>query len=183
MQQGATLLSLDETMPQMLHEAITDARAWKRETLSWLVPFPQACFAELDAVVQFLRRYPQPVAHLRPAAFEATACASVMAHVHVQMHSHVGFVVVDRVPVERYSEQRTAPSGGYSPHSWGKWWPRSGMGPSCMMSKIPANPSGMVYGARSPIWSSRFIPMEDGYGCPVCHWSVLSPAGTAGRTE
>ena len=43
MQYGATLRGLDETMPQMLHEAITDARAWKRETLSpedWLVPLP-----------------------------------------------------------------------------------------------------------------------------------------------
>jgi len=39
MQQGATLLSLDETMPQMLHEEITDERAWKRETLS-----PEAWF-------------------------------------------------------------------------------------------------------------------------------------------
>ena len=34
MQQGSALLSLDETTPQMLREAITDARAWKRETLS-----------------------------------------------------------------------------------------------------------------------------------------------------
>ena len=65
MQQGSALLSLDETTPQMLREAITDKRAWKRETLSpadWLVPFPQACVAELDAVVQYLRQYPQPVA-------------------------------------------------------------------------------------------------------------------------
>jgi alpha-ketoglutarate-dependent taurine dioxygenase len=107
MQQGSALLSLDETTPQMLREAITDARAWKRETLSpdaWLVPFPQACVAELDAVVQFLRHDPQPIAHLTPAAFALTTCASVMTHVHVQIHSHVGFAVVDRVPIERYSE-------------------------------------------------------------------------------
>jgi alpha-ketoglutarate-dependent taurine dioxygenase len=106
MQQGDALLSLDETIPQMLHETIADARAWKRETVSpedWLVPFPQACVAELDAVVQFLRHSPQPVAHLAPAAFELTACTSVMAQVQGQMHSRVGFAVVDRVPVERYS--------------------------------------------------------------------------------
>jgi alpha-ketoglutarate-dependent taurine dioxygenase len=106
MQQGATLLDLDETMPQMLHEAITDVRAWKRETVSaedWLVPFPSACVAELDAVVQFLRHSPQPVAHLTPAAFALTACASVMAQVQAQICSQVGFAVVDRVPVECYS--------------------------------------------------------------------------------
>jgi hypothetical protein len=93
-------------MPQMLHEDITDERAWKRETLSpadWLVPFPPAGVAELEAIVQFLRQYPQPVARLSPASFALTACASVMAQVHTQMHSHVGFAVVDRVPVECYS--------------------------------------------------------------------------------
>jgi alpha-ketoglutarate-dependent taurine dioxygenase len=107
MQQGATLPGLDETMPQMLHDAITDKRAWKRETLSpedWLVPLPQACVAELDAVVQYLRQYPQPVAHLRLASFKLTTCASIMAQVHVKMHYLVGFAVVDRVPIERYSE-------------------------------------------------------------------------------
>ena len=106
MQQGATLRGLAETMPQMLHEQITDERAWKRETLSpadWLVPFPQACVAELNAVVQFLRQYPQPVTHLTPAAFALTACAQVMAQVRVQIQCHVGVAVVDRVPVERYS--------------------------------------------------------------------------------
>jgi alpha-ketoglutarate-dependent taurine dioxygenase len=106
MQQEATLLGLAETMPQMLHEQITDERAWKRETLSpedWLVLFPQACVAELDAVVQFLRQYPRPVVHLTPAAFDLTACAQVMAQVRAQLQCHVGFAVVDRVPVERYS--------------------------------------------------------------------------------
>jgi alpha-ketoglutarate-dependent taurine dioxygenase len=106
MQHGATFLSLNKAIPPMLHEDITDERAWKRETLSpadWLVPFPQACVAELDAVVQMLRHCPQPVAQLSPAAFALTACAQIMAHVHVQMHSRVGFAVVDRVPVERYS--------------------------------------------------------------------------------
>jgi hypothetical protein len=93
-------------MPQMLHEQITDERAWKRQALSpedWLVPFPQACVAELDAVVQFLRQYPQSVAHLTPAAFDLTVCAQVMAQVRAQLQCHVGFAVVDRVPVERYS--------------------------------------------------------------------------------
>jgi alpha-ketoglutarate-dependent taurine dioxygenase len=106
MQQGSTLRGCDETTPQMLHEAITDARAWKRETVSpeaWLVPFPPAGVAELDAVVQFLRYSPQPVTHLTPAAFTLTVCASVMAQVQVRMRSQVGFAVVDRVPVERYS--------------------------------------------------------------------------------
>jgi len=106
MQHETTLHCRDETTLQRLDEAITDARAWKRETLSpeaWLVPFPPACVAELDAVVQFLRHFPQPVAHLTPGAFTLTACASVMAQVQVRMCSQAGFAVVDRVPVKRYS--------------------------------------------------------------------------------
>ena len=94
-------------MPQMLYDTITDKHAWKREALSpedWLVPFPQACVAELDAVVQYLRQYPQPITHLRLASFKLTTCASIMAQVHVKMRYLVGFAVVDRVPIERYSE-------------------------------------------------------------------------------
>jgi hypothetical protein len=105
-QYETTFHSRYETILQILHEAITDARAWTRETLSpeaWLMPFPPACVAELDAVVQFLQHSPQPVAHLTPAAFTLTACASVMAQVQVRMCSQAGFAVVDRVPVERYS--------------------------------------------------------------------------------
>ena len=106
MHQGATLPGLAETMPQMLHEQITDERAWKRGTLSpedWLVPLPQAGVAELDAVVQSLRQYRQPVAHMTPAAFDLTVCTQVMGQVRAQLQCHVGFAVVDRVPVERYS--------------------------------------------------------------------------------
>lgn len=106
MQQRAALLCFDETMPQMLHEESPDERAWKRETLSpadWLVPFPQACVAELDEIVRFVRKSPQPVAHLTPTTFELTACANVMAQVREQVQYHVGLAVLDRVPVERYS--------------------------------------------------------------------------------
>lgn len=106
MQQEAMLLCPDETMPQMLHETITDVRAWQRETLSpadWLVPLPSACVAELDEIVQFLRTSPQPVWHLTPEAFALRACTSVMAQVREKLQHHVGFAVVHRVPVERYS--------------------------------------------------------------------------------
>jgi hypothetical protein len=106
MQRGATVLSPDETTPQMLYETITDARAWKRETWSpddWLVPFPPACVDELDEVVRFLRKFPRPVWHLTPEAFALRACTSLMAQVRAQLQEHVGFAVVDRIPVERYS--------------------------------------------------------------------------------
>lgn len=106
MPQGATFPCPEETMPQILHAAITDARAWKRETLSpadWLVPLAPTCVDELDAIVQFLRHYPRPVWHLTPEAFALRACTGVMAQVREKLQHHVGFAVLDRVPVERYS--------------------------------------------------------------------------------
>jgi alpha-ketoglutarate-dependent taurine dioxygenase len=90
----------------MLHAAGADVPAWQRDALSpadWLIPLPSACVAELDAVVRFLRKFPRPVWHLAPEAFELRACTHVMAQVREQLHYWTGFVVVDRIPVERYS--------------------------------------------------------------------------------
>ena len=114
MQQGATLQRLDETMAQMLPETIADARAWKRETLSpedWLVPLPPVCAAELDEIVRFLRTDPRPDWRLVPEACVLPACTSLMARVREKLQHHAGFAVVDRVPVERYSEKENKAIG------------------------------------------------------------------------
>jgi hypothetical protein len=49
------------TMPPMLDEEITDTCAWKRGDIScedWLIPFSEAGVAELDTVVDSLRKDP-----------------------------------------------------------------------------------------------------------------------------
>ena len=100
-----------------------------------------------------------------------------MAQVHVKMHYLVGFAVVDRVPIERYSETENRVIGWLLASLLGQVVAQKWDGTLLYDVKIPATASGMVCGARSPIWSSLFIPMEDGYGCPrlplVCSVSSL----------
>jgi alpha-ketoglutarate-dependent taurine dioxygenase len=92
--------------PQFLTATFEGRPAWRRESVSpedWLIPLPAACTAEFDAVVEILRQQPQPVEQLAPAAFSLPACAAVMAQVRHKLQDDIGFAVVDRVPVERYS--------------------------------------------------------------------------------
>ncbi len=87
---------------QMLHDEITDQRAWRRDHVSptdWFVPFPEAGIAELDEAVevfdhQTLDRLPN-----------LTTCRQVMAQVHTTLYQ-TGMAVVDRLPVERYSAEQ-----------------------------------------------------------------------------
>ena len=84
---------------------IAGPQTWKRDGMTprdWLVPLPQVAAAELDGVVERLRREPRPVEALAPGDFDLAACAEVMAAVGRQLDG-IGMAVVDRVPVERYS--------------------------------------------------------------------------------
>jgi alpha-ketoglutarate-dependent taurine dioxygenase len=95
------------TSSQIRTSAIVGPLAWKRDDLSaadYIVPLSPACLAEFDAVVEWLRHHPQPVAHLAPELFSLPACAAVMAQVRDRLQYRRGLAIVDRVPVERYSE-------------------------------------------------------------------------------
>jgi alpha-ketoglutarate-dependent taurine dioxygenase len=84
---------------------IKGPKAWKRGDLrpaDWLVAFPDDAAAELNAVVERLRREPQPVESLAPGQFAVASCERVMASVRRKL-GETGLAVVDRVPVERYS--------------------------------------------------------------------------------
>jgi alpha-ketoglutarate-dependent taurine dioxygenase len=84
---------------------ITGPQAWRRDGLpprDWLTPLPEAAVAELDAVVERLRREPRPVEMLAPGDFPLTACEEVMQAARRKLDA-TGLAVVDRVPVERYS--------------------------------------------------------------------------------
>jgi alpha-ketoglutarate-dependent taurine dioxygenase len=85
--------------------ATTGLKAWKRDDLrpvDWLVALPDDAVAELHAVVERVRREPQPVETLTPESFELASCARVMATVKRKL-GETGLAVVDRVPVDRYS--------------------------------------------------------------------------------
>jgi alpha-ketoglutarate-dependent taurine dioxygenase len=91
--------------PTIPTDEITGPKAWKRDGLGptdWLVALPHDGAAELDAVVERLRREPRPVESLAPADFDLATCTGVMATARRKL-GEIGLAVVDRVPVERYS--------------------------------------------------------------------------------
>ena len=100
--------------PQILTATSEGRPAWRRESVApedWLIPLPTPCLAEFDAVVATLRQHPQPVEQLTPVAFSLPACAAVMAQVRHKLQQDIGFAVLDRVPVERYSPTESTAVG------------------------------------------------------------------------
>jgi alpha-ketoglutarate-dependent taurine dioxygenase len=86
-------------------EFIGRERAWTRESLASrdvLVPVPDACVAELDAVVAGLASPAEQVAARAPEASALPACRALMARVQAALCDGPGHVILDRLPVERY---------------------------------------------------------------------------------
>ncbi|HEY7649567.1 MAG TPA: TauD/TfdA family dioxygenase [Methylomirabilota bacterium] len=94
----------------MLTHDIADERAWVRKGLGpadWQVPLSAAAADELDAVVHRLRRDPLPVVLLSPSDFALSACAEAMATVGRMLRRGVGLVVLDRLPLDRFSPEES----------------------------------------------------------------------------
>ena len=90
----------------MLTKDIGAPRAWRRDEIGprdWIVPLSGTCLAELERVVERVRRDPLPTLLLQPSDFELSACAEAMRRVREKLQSGIGLAVLDRVPVERYT--------------------------------------------------------------------------------
>lgn len=93
----------------MVHQDITDKRAWRKAHISptdWLVPFPSAGIDELAEALDILDRYPQPTRYLplNPLPNLST-CRQVMVQVRTTVNQ-TGIAVIDRLPVERYGMEQ-----------------------------------------------------------------------------
>jgi alpha-ketoglutarate-dependent taurine dioxygenase len=90
--------------PGMIEIARTGAQTWTRATLppdAGQRRLDGACLGELLDAVQALRANPLPVLALSPDDFELPACRRLMANVKEALDHGVGFVVLDRLPLER----------------------------------------------------------------------------------
>ena len=90
----------------MLTEIVPEPRAWHGPTLTpdrYLVPIPDVCRRELDAVVAELRKGPVPTLLLEPTHFPIEACARLMATVRTHLDGGAGVVVLDRLALDRMS--------------------------------------------------------------------------------
>lgn len=100
-------MRLDQLAVQVAPEDVELKKSWTRESISpegWLIPLPADCVGELDEVAAAVRATPRPVDTLDPADFSLRACTAVMASVRAKLETDTGLAVVDRFPVERYSQ-------------------------------------------------------------------------------
>lgn len=86
--------------------------AWTRDTLKdsdGLIKVVDGVIAELDGLVHDLRANPLPVEAMYAADFHLPHSQAMMAQAKQILEDGVGFVIIDRLPIERYSvdEART----------------------------------------------------------------------------
>lgn len=90
----------------MLAELVTDARAWRADTVdeaeSWYTPLPEACLAELDAFVA-AREAAGGGTELRVGAGDLPSCRRALAAAATDLETGRGFAVIDRLPLSRYA--------------------------------------------------------------------------------
>src|SRR5262245_49593487 len=92
----------------ILQEAVPAPRAWHGPDLSeddFKVSLPEHCLAELEAVVGEQRRAPVPTLVLEPQHFQMEACRALMAGARQRLAAGLGFLIFDRLPVERWAPQ------------------------------------------------------------------------------
>jgi len=100
-------MRVDQVAVQLAPEDVEVKKSWRRESIApegWLIPLPADCVTELDEVAAAVRATPRPVDTLKPEDFSLRACTAVMASVRTKLETDTGLAVVDRFPVERYSQ-------------------------------------------------------------------------------
>ena len=89
--------------PPMLREIDNNAIAWTNDALptdAGVVPVTAACRDEILAMAEILRDNPLPMLVLRPDDFDMPACRAMMVGAREILRDGVGFVLIDRLPVE-----------------------------------------------------------------------------------
>ena len=94
-----------EKAPRMLERIVERPQAWRKADLSetdWLLPIPSHCLAELEEVVDALRRDSLPTLLLEPGQFNLEGCARLMDETRLRLDEGCGVVVLDRLPMTAY---------------------------------------------------------------------------------
>jgi alpha-ketoglutarate-dependent taurine dioxygenase len=88
---------------------LLDARAWRADTFaagaSWVWPLSADCLAALDEAIQDLRRHPRPITTLALTSQQRAAGRASLEPVLAALEAGSGFVVLERLPLDRYSPQ------------------------------------------------------------------------------
>jgi len=96
-----------QTASPMLEGPVKGPGAWLRDDVGrdvWLLPIPADALAEIDRIVEILRRHPMDIAALDRRDYDLDACAAFMATVRTALDHGAGFAILDRLPVDRYDK-------------------------------------------------------------------------------
>jgi len=91
-----------------LDHEIAGPVAWTGATLSAAearLEIPAECLTELEATARTLRANPLPIVALSPRDFELPACQRLMARVRAILDDGIGFVLLDRLPLEQLGRE------------------------------------------------------------------------------
>ena len=94
--------------PAMLKGLVKGSRAWHGPDLKdedFVVKLDSDCMAELENVLVEQRRAPVPTLILEPKHFPLASCTKVMEGVRRRLDDGLGFVILDRLPVDRWKQQ------------------------------------------------------------------------------
>jgi alpha-ketoglutarate-dependent taurine dioxygenase len=97
---------LNPTPLQIRDTPLTGPMVWTRQTLrstERIIEVGTQCVAEIEQVLATLRRNPLPMLLLQPAMFELSACQAMMDAARHEIQQGPGFVIIDRLPVDRFS--------------------------------------------------------------------------------
>lgn len=87
--------------------AIADPRAWRADAIddraAWYFHLPSRCLGLLDQTVRRLRDEPRPTTELQVRGFPCADCGEDLFPVLDALEGGRGFVIIDRLPLDRYS--------------------------------------------------------------------------------
>lgn len=103
---------LNESDDHIINEKIftpqTGAIVWQRDTLKaedGTVQLSEACLSELDQAIETWRNNPLGLEVMEPGMFTLSACSDLMNECRKILENGVGFVIIDRLPTDRYSRE------------------------------------------------------------------------------
>ena len=94
--------------PAMLDREITGAKVWTKAGLNeadWHIQVPGEVIAEVREMLAILRSDPLPMLLQTPDMYRLPASTALFGKVRAVMDKGVGFVLIDRLPVEEMSEE------------------------------------------------------------------------------
>ena len=89
--------------PELLQEIDTGPIAWTNDSLAddaGVISLTPTCLDELLSTVRLLEANPLPLIALKPTDFDLPACRKTMVSVRETLDHGVGFVIIDRLPMD-----------------------------------------------------------------------------------